>query len=93
MTSVTFTAGQITAISGSTITLNTFWGTSVRVTTSAKTTDAGTAGGDLTSLRIGQLNFVSGARQADGSYAATSITDRPAFDPDGDPSGQSGVTT
>lgn len=87
MNSVTFTADQITAISGSTITLNTFRGTSVRVTTSAKTTVAGTAGGDLTSLQVGQLIFVTGTRQTDGSYAATSITDRPAFDPDGDPSG------
>jgi hypothetical protein len=89
MSSATFTAGQIASISGSTVTLKTFQGTSVRVTTSARTIVGGAAG-DLSSLQVGQLIFVTGTRQSDGSYAATAISNRPAFDPDGDQSDQQG---
>jgi hypothetical protein len=71
------TAGQITAISGSTITLSTFRGGSATVTTTSSTTVGGSAGGSLSSLAVGQVIFVAGTKTGDGSYQATAIMTRP----------------
>jgi hypothetical protein len=72
------TAGRITAVSGSTLTLSTFQGGTAKVTTSSSTTVNGTAGGKVGALGVGQLVFVAGSQAPDGSYQATAITTRHA---------------
>jgi hypothetical protein len=71
-----YTAGRITAISGSTLTLQSFGGTSVTVKVSSSTTVGGTTGGNLTGLKVGEFVLVTGSRQSDGSYVASAITTR-----------------
>jgi hypothetical protein len=71
------TAGQITAISGSSLTLSTLQGGTAKVTTTSSTTVAGTSGGSLSSLAVGQVVFVAGTKASDGSYLATAIMTRP----------------
>jgi hypothetical protein len=77
------TAGRITAISGTTLTLSTFQGAAAKVTTTSSTTVGGTTGGDITPLTVGQVVFVAGTKTSDGSYQATAIMTRP-IGPGGD---------
>jgi hypothetical protein len=79
-----FTVGRISAVSGAVLTLTDFQGGAVKVTTTASTKVAGNVGGDLSALKVGELVFVAGSRQSDGSYLATSIATRPGDDADGD---------
>ena len=70
------TAGRITAVSGSTLTLSTFRGGTAQVTTTSSTTVDGTSGGKVSALSVGQLVFVAGSKASDGSYQATAIMTR-----------------
>jgi Domain of unknown function (DUF5666) len=65
--------GRITAVSGSTLTVSSRRGTTVRVTTTSATTVDGTAGGSLSALKVGEFVLVTGTESSDGSIAATSI--------------------
>jgi hypothetical protein len=67
--------GQITAVSGSTLTLRGPQG-SLKVTTTSATTVAGKAGGDLSGLSVGQLVIATGTVGSDGTLAASSVMTR-----------------
>jgi Domain of unknown function (DUF5666) len=69
--------GQVTAINGSTLTIGAPDGTSVKVTTTKTTVVGGAAGGDLSSVRVGQAVVVAGTRADDGTVTATAIMTRP----------------
>jgi hypothetical protein len=71
--SVFVTSGRVTAIDGSALTLVTFQGLTVKVTTTSSTAVAGASGGDLSKLAVGQRVIVSGTRASDGTYSATAI--------------------
>jgi hypothetical protein len=99
MDSATMTAGKITAVSGSSFTLQSFDGSDVTVTTTSATTVPSGA------LAVGQVVFVAGTRTGDDRFTATQVMTRPQFgdgtrDGDGPPGGvdpdgdhQGGVTT
>jgi hypothetical protein len=72
------TAGRITAINGSTLTLSTFRGGTATVTTTSSTTVAGVPGGNLSSLSVGQVVLVAGSTSSTGNYQASAIMLRPA---------------
>jgi hypothetical protein len=72
------TAGQVTAISGNTLTITTAAGQQVKVQLSDTTTITKTVQGSRTDLQQGATVTVAGQRAADGSVTATSVTILPA---------------
>lgn len=67
------TVGSITAVDGSTVTLQTEQGPSVTVTTSGSTRVRATAGDDVSALAVGDMVMVRGDLSANGSLVATVI--------------------
>jgi Domain of unknown function (DUF5666) len=76
LSSMGIAVGRITAISGSAITLSGPGGDPIRVTTTSSTTVGGASGGSLSTLAVGQVLFVTGTRNNDGSIAATAVMTR-----------------
>jgi hypothetical protein len=70
-----FTAGQITSIDGSTLTITTSDGRTVKVTTTSSTTVSRTTQSDVASLTTGDTVTVIGPAAADGSVAAERISE------------------
>lgn len=70
-----FTAGKITSIDGSTITITTTDGKTVKVTTTSSTTVSKTTQSDVASLAAGDTVTVIGSAAADGSVAAQRISE------------------
>lgn len=67
------TVGSITAVDGSTLTLQTVQGPSVTVTTSGSTRVRASAGDDISALAVGDVVMVRGDPNANGSLVATAI--------------------
>lgn len=72
------TFGQVTAISGATLTLQDAQGNQVKVQLSPSTTISKSVSGSQSDLASGQTVTVAGQRGADGTIAATAITIVPA---------------
>lgn len=86
--------GQISAINGATLTLQTSdqngTAATVQVTTTAATSYTDTAQGAVGDLAVGDSVVVSGQTSSDGSLAATRIADRGTLSGQGAPNGGQG---
>ncbi len=69
-----FTSGDITAISGTTVTIKAANGTTTTVTTTPSTTVSKTVTTDLSGLKVGDRVTVVGQKDANGNVAAQAIT-------------------
>ena len=69
-----FTSGDITAISGTTVTVKAANGTTTTVTTTPSTTVSKTVTTDLSGLKVGDRITVIGQKDANGNVAAQAIT-------------------
>jgi len=70
-----FTSGDITAISGTTVTIKAPDGTTTTVTTTPSTTVAKTVTTDLSGLKVGDRITVIGQKDSSGNLAARAITE------------------
>ncbi len=68
------TTGQITAVDAQNITLTTAQGATVKVSVAPNTTVQTLSSGKVSDLKVGDSIIVAGARGADGSVAATSVS-------------------
>ena len=72
-------AGRISAVHGSTLTLESLGGGSVTVRTTGATQVEQDLGGSVSALQVGDVIFVAGTRAGDGTVTALAIADHPFF--------------
>jgi hypothetical protein len=91
-----FTAGQVTAVSGPTITITGRNGTTYTVTTTPSTTLTRTVSGTVADLKVGDTVTAVGTTEPNGTVSATRVTEGAGGNGGfggGGPGGRQGATT